>query len=327
MKKLLPALLLLWLAAPTVLLRAQAAPPPAKQGGPTGPPTKEVAFTFDDLPKGGSRTDLATLRAMTARLLASLAAHKIPAIGFVNEGKLYVRGEFDARADVLRMWLDAGIPLGNHTFSHKRFQDTPLADYQDDVVRGDTVTRRLMEERKLKPRYFRHPYTSTGPTREAKDAFETFLADRGYLVAPFTVENADFVFEVIYDRARQQGDADMANKTMAAYLEYTETMFDYFERRSRQVLGREVRQIVLLHANHINADSMDRLAALLRKRGYAFIPIERALEDPAYRLEDRYVGPMGLSWLHRWAVSRGLPLEIKEEPDPPKWVLDLYRAR
>jgi peptidoglycan/xylan/chitin deacetylase (PgdA/CDA1 family) len=89
--------------------------------------TRSVAFTFDDLPATRLRT-LPDAQLMTARLLALLRAHQIPAIGFVNEGKLYAApGEEEARAALLEAWLDAGLELGNHTYSHLRLYDVSLA--------------------------------------------------------------------------------------------------------------------------------------------------------------------------------------------------------
>ena len=41
---------------------------------------------------------------------------------------------------------------------------------------------------------------------------------------------------------------------------------------------------------------------------------------------DEYVGPRGPSWLHRFRMAKGLPVRLDLEPDPPAWVLDLYRT-
>src|SRR3712207_7679787 len=64
---------------------------------------------------------------------------------------------------------EAGGELGNHTFSHVSLRRAPLAAYEDDVVRGETVTRMLLEERGMRLRYFRHPFLWTGETPEYKE--------------------------------------------------------------------------------------------------------------------------------------------------------------
>ncbi len=312
------------------LLALGFAAPQAPAGNPPGSqaraqtPQRQVAITFDDLPKAGGSDNLKEIQSMTRRLLATLAANRVPAHGFVNESRLYVRGEVDARIDVLRSWLDAGLPLGNHTFSHPRFEDTPLDEYRDDVVRGDIVTRRLMAEKGMRGLYFRHPYTSTGPAREAKEALEAFLKARGYAIAPFTVEHSDFMFAKVYADVLARSDRELAARVRAAYLEFLDTAFEYFEGLSRRVLGYEVRQVFLIHANQINADCLDEMIRRLRRRGYSFISLERALEDKAYRIADAYVGPWGISWLHRWTVALGQPMDRRGDPDPPDFIRKLY---
>jgi peptidoglycan/xylan/chitin deacetylase (PgdA/CDA1 family) len=282
---------------------------------------RQVAVTFDDLP--APYGDLEEMRRMTSRLLESVKRNGVPAVGFVNERKLFVRGEMDARTDLLRAWLDAGLELGNHTFSHINLQKAPLEDYKDDVVRGETVTRMLLTERGLKLRYFRHPFLWTGTTPEYKRGLSEFLAARGYTVAPVTVDNGDYIFAMVYHNAKKRGDAATAKRVADAYVPYMESVFEHFERLSVETFGREVRQTLLLHANEINADRFDEVAAMLKRRGYTFVTLEEALKDPAYNEPDA-LAKTGLSWLHRWRMHKGLP--VKWEPEPPKFVDELYKA-
>jgi peptidoglycan/xylan/chitin deacetylase (PgdA/CDA1 family) len=298
---------------------------------PQAPSPKSVALTFDDLPYvevGGGEVahDLNEARATTWRLLDQLAGSNIPAIGFVNERKLHVTGEEDARIALLERWLKAGKTLGNHTYSHLDLQTTPLPQFEDDVVRGEVVTRRLMAARGLELRYFRHPYTHTGPTREVRQAFESFLHERGYIVTPHTVENADYMFNVPYVLARRKQDAAEERHVRDAYLEYNDAMFRYFEAQSQKVFGRDVPQVLLIHANDLNADAMGEVMKRLKQRGYRFVSLDEAMRDPAYQTPDLYVGSNGISWMHRWKLAKGIAMDMRDEPDPPKWVQDSWRA-
>lgn len=36
-------------------------------------------------------------------------------------------------------------------------------------------------------------------------------------------------------------------------------------------------------------------------------------------------GTFGPSWLHRWRVAKKLPPRLTDEPDPPRWILDLSK--
>lgn len=290
------------------------------------PPAREIAITFDDLPLGGPEVGLPRIQTMTAALLATLKREGVTAVGFVNESKLYRPGEIDERAALLKGWLDAGHELGNHTFSHPSFYDTPLPEFQEDVIRGETVTRMLLAEKARKLRYFRHPFLRTGPTLEARAAFEKFLAERGYTVAPVTVENADYVYNAIYIRAKTKGDFETMRRMAEGYVLYTEAQLDFQEGVAEKLLGRPLRHVLLLHANELNADALDEVLALLKKRGYRFVTLERALEDDAYRLPDTYAGRAGVSWLFRWTRSQGVPIDWSQEPEPPEEVQKLYEA-
>ena len=282
---------------------------------------REVAVTFDDLP--APQGELEDMRRITSRLLESVKRNGVPAVGFVNERKLYRRGEMDARTDLLRAWLDAGLELGNHTFSHINLQRSPLEEYKDDVLRGETVTRMLLTERGMKLRYFRHPFLFTGTTPEYKRGLADFLAARGYTVAPVTIDNGDYIFADVYFKAKKRDDDATAKRVADAYVPYMESVFEHFERLSAETFGREVKHVLLLHANEINADRFDELAAMLKRRGYAFVTLEEALKDPAYREPDALY-KTGISWLHRWRIAKGLP--VKWEPEAPKFVDELYKA-
>jgi len=289
------------------------------------PGAREIAITIDDLLLNGPEIDLGRLKSMTDRLTQSIQSNHVPVVGFVNEKKLRVTGEEDPRIALLQMWLDRGIELGNHTYSHFSLQQTPLREFEDDVVRGEEMTSRLLARRGRKLVYFRYPYLQTGPTREVKEGFERFLAERAYTIAPITVDTNDWVFAEIYTTASLRGDRETMQRVADAYPPYVEKMCDFYEKLSRELFGREIRQIMLLHANPLNADHFGGVVRVLRKRGYRSVSLSAALDDPAYKSPDHYVGPGGVSWLERWAYTRGKKEKIASEPDPPRFIMELYR--
>jgi peptidoglycan/xylan/chitin deacetylase (PgdA/CDA1 family) len=278
------------------------------------PRRRRVAVTFDDLPftGDGGKTGIGELREFTSKLLSTFGAEKIPAVGFVNERKLEREGEREARVALLKMWTDAGYELGNHTFAHASFYRTPLAAFQQQVIDGEPVTRSLLAARGMRLRYFRHPYLNTGPDLKTKEAFERFLAARGYRVAPVTIDNAEWIFAAAYAQALQRGDRETATRIAAEYVPYMEGMFEFYERMSVELFGREIQQTLLVHANALNADHFGRVAAMLRRRGYEFVTLDEALKDKAYEHPDTYTGAVGISWLQRWAITRGG--KFKKEP-------------
>jgi peptidoglycan/xylan/chitin deacetylase (PgdA/CDA1 family) len=96
------------------------------------PPKREIAITIDDLPAGASNWMTgAEIVEMTAKLLNTLREQKVPAVGFVNEQKLYKLGEVDDRIKALNLWLDDGFELGNHTFAHTSLNRVPLQAWEE----------------------------------------------------------------------------------------------------------------------------------------------------------------------------------------------------
>ena len=307
-------------AAPVApAVEAKAAVAPLRQEG------RSVAITFDDLPAlaQGDRS-VATYERITDGLLRALAEHRVPAIGFVNEEKLLTEGRVDPRrVATLRRWVDAGLELGNHAYPHPDFHTTPVDAYIADVARGDSVTRLVMQAAGRQPRFFRHPFLHTGRTLEDRRRFETFLAERGYRVAPVTIDNYDYLFAAAYDLAP---DAATRGRVADEYIRYMEAVTAYYEQQSVAIVGREIPQVLLLHANNINAEHFGRLAEMYRRRGYAFVPLEQALADSAYASADSYIGPAGITWLHRWALTAGKRGAIfAGEPEVPDWVQALSR--
>lgn len=291
-------------------------------------PRRLVAITFDDLPAAGRSRNYSTdaIKGMTSKLLQTFYSHKIPVVGFVNEKGLYQKtGEVDERIAVLQMWLDAGQELGNHTFSHLSFNTTPLADYEEDVIRGETVTKILLKQKGMKLRYFRYPFFFTGPTLETKRAFEMFLTRRGYTNAPATIDNQDYLFADVYAKAMEKGDNVTMKRVADAYVLYMEKMMEFYEKLSVDVFGREIPQIFYIHANPINADHFEDIAQMLEGRGYSFVSLEQVLQDKAYSHPDNYAGSKGISWLQRWAITEGKG--FRTEPDVPEFVKKLFEAK
>lgn len=290
----------------------------------TQQPERFIAVTIDDLPVVSTRKSLSARQEITRKLLKQITAAEIPAIGFVNENKLYANGKLVTdEVNLLQRWLDAKLELGNHTFSHPSLHNVSIEKYEEEILRGEIVTKELLQARNKQIRYFRHPYLQTGLSLEIKAAINEFLAKHNYIIAPITIDNADWIFARAYDNAFERRDKKMLKKIGAAYVQYLESKMDYWERQSVKLFGRELRQILLLHANAINADYFDDIARMLKKRGYKFVPLEKALTDEAYKLPDTFTRKAGISWLHRWALARGKEFVLPNEPLTPDFIMKI----
>jgi peptidoglycan-N-acetylglucosamine deacetylase len=286
---------------------------------------RQIAITIDDLPAGAANwMSAAEIDQMTTKLLAPLREQKIPVVGFVNEQKLYKTGEVDERIKALDMWLDSGFELGNHTFSHTSLNRAGLKAWEEDVIRGETVTGMLLAQHNQKLRYFRHPYLDTGRDLQTRREAESFLVDRGYRIAPVTLDAWDWMYAGVYDDARKRGDAALQQQLVRSYLSYTNDIFAYSEKQSKNLIGYEPKQILLLHGSWLEGEHISEVLDVIRKRGYRFITLEDALRDPAYSMPDDYIGEEGTGWLDHWAITRGQPPQ--NAPVFPQWVIDRSKA-
>lgn len=285
----------------------------------------DIAVTFDDLPVSTALRDpLARQQAITKKLVGDLRAAEIPAVGFVNGNKLVVDGKVDPkRVALLDHWLDAGLELGNHTFAHQDLHRVGLDAFRDDVLEGEASVRPLLAKRGLKLRWFRHPFLHTGRSLEDREAVLALLDARGVRVAPVTIDNSDWIFARAFD-APAADEGDTRTRLVEEYVRYMIAKVEYYDAQSKRLFDRSIPQVLLVHASALNAEAFGTLARRLREQGHRFVTLDRALEDEAYRSPDGYTGPAGLSWLDRWALTRGVPKGFfSAEPRTADWVLEL----
>src|SRR5687768_18404919 len=155
--------------------------------GAQAPIGRRVAISVDDGPVVNEMTDLGNFQRITNGLIGSFQVEKVPVTMFLNERQLNVPGQRDARAAVVEQWLNAGFELGNHTYSHLSASNVPVEQFQDDIVKGEVITRPILERYGRQLVWLRYPYLHSGATAENHQAIVDFLEKRKYRVAPVTV--------------------------------------------------------------------------------------------------------------------------------------------
>ena len=283
----------------------------------------KIALTFDDLPALTIAKDQRYVNGLNADILEGLRKHRIPATGFVNESKL---NELDRpqQIAVLEHWLDAGMDLGNHTFSHESPNRLGAAAYIADIARGEPVTRGLLEERHRRIGWFRHPYLETGTPEAVKHEINAWLTAHGYRIAPVTIDADDWEFAEPYDAATIAQDEAARARIRQLYLAHTATTIRWYRSAARALFGRDIAYVMLLHATRLNADSIDDLAAILRREHLQPVTLPQVMKDPAYRTPDPYTGKEGIEWMERWSMALHKPLPWSSFTDVPKEIEAAY---
>jgi peptidoglycan/xylan/chitin deacetylase (PgdA/CDA1 family) len=289
---------------------------------------KQVCFSIDDLPVVSyAMNDTSFQKNITEKLTASLTRNRIPTIGFVIAKKLLNDTLINLfQVSLIEHWIDCGFDIGCHTYSHPDYNSVSYKEYTDDILKGEVIIKNLLERKGKHLKYFRHPFLHVGNTKLKADSLEDFLAQHGSITAPVTIDTDDYLFALAYKRARIKKDTVLFQQIGQDYLVYMERKILYYEHQSKELFDRNIRQILLVHANWLNAEYMDSLALLYTSRGYTFISMEKVLEDTVYQTEISTFGNWGISWLDRWALSRGKQKDFfKDDPVPPNYIIQLTK--
>lgn len=286
-----------------LILLALSFPLPAQTGRP-------LLVTVDDLPIPSAKLhpDPAERERITRGLLDVLRKHKVPAVGFVTWAN--VLGPADR--DLLKLWLDAGHELGNHTYNHLSYTRTAPKEYIEDAEKARQEIAALVGERGKKVRFFRFPFLREGDTEAKLDAMRAYLAESGQRTVPVTLDTQDWSYEEPWVEARRKGDERAMAQVAEEYLEALRLEVRTHEAVGDDLFGRQVPQVILLHANEIGAAQWDRLFTWLEERGYRFATADEVLADPAFSEPHRYVAHFGPGLWDRLADPKRTEKALEE---------------
>lgn len=270
-----------------------------------GPPRRQIALTFDDLPVHAALPPGMTRLGVVRGLLSALEGRKAPAAyGFVNGRAV---GDNPEHAEVLRVWRAAGHPLANHTYSHMDLHASALDVFQQDVIENEGTLRRFAGEDGW--RVFRFPYLHEGDTPERRQAVASFLASRGYRLAQVTVNFDDWAFNDPYARCAAKQDTKAIGWIQDAWMSRAARALAVSAKRADRIFGRPIPHVLLLHAGALQPAMLPKLLDLIAAEGYELVTLEQAQADPAYAADvSEAAHAAGGTFLERVAASRGVKL-------------------
>jgi len=291
--------------------------------------SREICITVDDLPYITKYfKDINTGNYITDKLLTAFKKFGVKSLGSVNSGKLLTDGKLDSvKVDMLNRWLDRGMTLANHTFAHTNYNKLFFSEFKNDITDGEKFLKEILRNKNKELKYFRHPHLFRGDTKEKADSLQYFLDSLGYITAPVSIDNSDYIFSWAYEKALSMNNDTLAKKIGRDYISYMSDVQDYYESQSVKLLGYNIKHILLTHANLLNANYIDELLAMYVSKGYKIISIEEALSDKSYsEQKDEFYKKSGISWLHRWAFTAGKRGDFfKGEPEVPLYIEEFIR--
>lgn len=224
---------------------------------------KTIAITIDDLPFVGEYRNFHLNMMMTA-----MVEEQIPATGFIIANE--VRKDNWA---MLHKFRAAGFGLGNHTYSHANLNRLSVEQYIQEIKKADSRLSSVL----TKPKYFRYPYLAMSHGTK-RNSILCYLAKKHYTVAPITIDSKDFAFNQRLLSVREAQRRDYLDELKPFYLGFIWQQTIQAEEHSRYHHNPEQAQILLIHANLLNAYVLPDIISLYKKQGYEFVSLDDALK-------------------------------------------------
>lgn len=290
------------------------------QGSFTPPGPMEVAITVDDLPRHGVDIPGISRVAIHQQLLEVLKRHHVPGVyGFVVGSELLSHPE---DTEALKAWLQAGYPLGNHTYTHADAAKVSVEDFLAAVVANESVLSGLLGPGQEKTwKVLRYPYLHEGADLKGRAQIRAVLAARGYRFAEVTIDFEDWAWNNPYARCLARGSTKAVEVLEDSYLDAALANLRWSDDTARRLFGKTIRHILLLHVGAFDAHMADKLLTAYEEAGVKWVTLDAALQDSVYQDEPREPrtvrGPL-LFQVLRAREWRGFPT-----PQDPEDILTL----
>lgn len=264
-----------------------------------------IAVTFDDLPSHGPLPPGMTRTDIAQSVIDSLKAAGVPpTYGFVNAVALERE---PASAPVLKLWVDSGNLLGNHTWSHPGLSKLTDDAYETEIVKNEKVLSEIMGSRDW--HWFRYPFLDEGKDATQRATIRGFLAARGYKVAGVSMGISDWLYNPPYVRCLAKHDDAAIAQMEKDYLTATREDIAFRKAASEAVLHRQVPLVYLVHIGAFEARMLPKVLAMYRAAGFRFISLDEAESDPYYKAIRDPGQPAGSTGLNEdvWKTGKQMP--------------------
>ncbi len=277
-----------------------------------------IAITFDDLPQVGVLPAGEDAVSVATKLVSELKANHLEGTyGFVNADKLPSR---PGAPQALQIWVDAGMNIGNHTFSHSSLTTDTAEAFEQDIAKDEPVLEQYGQVRDW--RWFRYPYLEEGETVEKRREVRDYLREHGYRIAQVTLQFADYEWNDAYARCRAKQDEAAIAKLKQTYLDAAAEDVTLGREEERMVFGREIPDVLLLHETPFTTLMLPDLLNLYRAHGFSFESLSQVESDVAYGEDPDAGSQAGGTFLGQFMDARRLPYPPLK-PDPYEQVSHL----
>ncbi len=275
-------------------------------------PHPVVALTFDDVPTGGGLPSGDTRAAIVTRLTDVLKANHLQGVyGFVVGSDL--QDDSDVR-QALRVWVAAGMNIGNHTWSHPSLTSVSAEEFERQILLDEPFLPEYAGGRDW--HWFRYPYLEEGDTLAKRNQVRAWLREHGYRIAEVTLNFNDDDWSDPYNRCLAKSDTAALAWLQQSYLDNAAEFIRLGREEEQLAFGHEIPNVLLLHETAFTTLMLPRLLELLRREGFRFAPLARVERNRAYSLDPAAGLPEGGPLTNQFLNSRHIPYPpFQPEPE------------
>jgi len=261
-----------------------------------------VAVTVDDLPLNGDLVDDTTRTMIAQSMVQTFRENGVQQVyGFSNG---FDPNDPDEQG-VFTAWLKAGYPLGNHTFDHMDLKASTTRQFIENIAKMDRALQSLSSVSPLiaQRRVFRYPYLSEGETLAKRNAVRNYLARHGYRIAQVSFTYDDWAWNEAYERCFSQRDEQSITWLKKHIIDDAERRLQSADRIAKVLIGRSIKQILLLHMGAFDAVMLATILRDWRSKGVRFTTFDDAIQDPAYSVNPNYAYYGELTFLEQLVAA------------------------
>jgi hypothetical protein len=207
---------------------------------------------------------------------------------------------------IINHWCESGHHIANHTHCHACLNWVSGQFYCDDIKRAEDHIGHLIE--KAPKRFFRYSMDMSGEAEKKRGEVEDFLQANAYENAPITAWFSDFAWLAPYYRAVESKDRAALAMLRKSFVDAALSRLQSDAKTARQMFGRDLPLIWLIHATPIAADMLDDILTAFKGAGVRFVTLEHAMLDPVHKAMPR-VSRKFRNHLQRYAMMQGVEME------------------
>jgi peptidoglycan/xylan/chitin deacetylase (PgdA/CDA1 family) len=278
---------------------------------PSGP--IKVAITVDDIPANGDLPPGVSREDVSRGFLKAFKENGVDHVFGFTIGTFMDNAPEEI--GILKEWLIAGYPLGNHTYSHPDLNSVTTDSYLADIAKQDQVLQTLAPFSPLiqKRHMFRYPFLDEGSALAKRNAVRAYLARNGYRIAEVTIDYYDWAWTDAYERCVAKHDDKTAQWLKDHVVEGADRTLRDSQTDAQLLFNRQIPQILLIHISLFNALTLDKILKSWRAKGVQFVSLDEALSDPVYAINPNFVYEGGRGFLEQIAEASKISL-AEEDP-------------